>query len=275
MNTYLNLYNQSPQSIKNFINSDDYFNFFDECVKKFEIDDDTQINFDYLIQDISIKFFEPESVGSLAIEITKRLNFEQEKSSQIAHYIWTRFKPLVIQVWKNAETFKKDEEESREEIFKDIIKQARAQSSSPKNIVDLGKVARQSLPQKPEIQTTKPVQKPVNLRADLLNPKIVQIPQTPAQKIGSETKTSARIKLEDKNESLRTQPIPDTELESGIQNLEFREQSSKPEIENTKYKTPNNIDEIPKFEPKTENTQNEMPNIRQDENDEVLDLSNI
>jgi hypothetical protein len=194
--SFVHSYTHSPKLVKDFIFSDDFNAFHDEIVKKFELNDEQELNFTYLLQDLTVKFLEPVAVSELTNLISGRNIVKEELISNLSYLVFTRFKPLVDKLWREAEAKEKTAKASREQAFKDIIAGMKTGTPS-KNIVHLGKISQkpsiefksQTLNPKIINQNVKipnivaPKTKPVNLQPEILNPKIVQIPSVPQPQI--------------------------------------------------------------------------------------------
>lgn len=229
--SFINSYTYSSEIIKDFIFSDDYNAVFDELVKKFELNDEQELNLTYLLQDLVVRFLEPADVAELTYLIKQKNITKEEISGQLAHFIWTRFKPLVDKIWQEAESMEKEVKASKEEVFKDIIQKIKTQPKS-KNIVNLEKVA-QAPAYRVEFKSQTPNFKMKNNeigKANFIAEKITKIETTPIppsavvvpqiQKEGEEPLKAKVINIEQEietNPAPHIQPIPETELPSGQQ----------------------------------------------------------
>jgi len=130
MKSFIDAYTEAPDRVKEFLYSDDFYSFFEEYRKKFEISDEYEVEFIYLLQDLAIKRFDLEK-ESLTEIIRNRLNYDTEKAKQLEYHIKTRFLPLVEPLWK-------EEKEETQKIKKEV----------PKEVIDLIQKAKEAPPQK-------------------------------------------------------------------------------------------------------------------------------
>ena len=98
MKAFLDAYYEAPDEIKGFLYSDDFYAFYDEYVKKFEMDEEEGLNFIYLLQDLAVKAIDYET-ENIAEAIKQRLNYDDEKAKQLEYHIKSRFLPLVEPLW--------------------------------------------------------------------------------------------------------------------------------------------------------------------------------
>ncbi|MGC8981674.1 MAG: hypothetical protein ACP5JU_01875 [Minisyncoccia bacterium] len=116
--TFADSYLSAPENVKNFIFSDDFIAFYEEMVKKFEMDEETDLNFVYLLQDLVVKFIEPKDQVELKDIIKLRLNYDDEKAKQLSYHIWSRFKYFIDKIWEGKEEKKEEGEELLERIIR-------------------------------------------------------------------------------------------------------------------------------------------------------------
>jgi len=121
MTSFLDSYLSAPLEVQSFLYSDDFYSFLDEYIKKFELKDEKEMAFTYLLQDIVVRLID-ESMDLKAI-IKERVGLNDEASTSLAYHIKNKFFPLVNSVWQTSQ--------KREEKEKQAIKTA------PKEIVDI------------------------------------------------------------------------------------------------------------------------------------------
>jgi hypothetical protein len=136
--SFADLYLSAPQNVKDFMLSDDFISFYEEMVKKFEITEDKELDFMYLLQDLVVKLIEPKEQTELTDIIKQRLNFDEEISKQLAYHIWTKFLPFIKKIWEGAE--KPKEEETKEELIERIIKKEPEIPKPTPTILNLQKI---------------------------------------------------------------------------------------------------------------------------------------
>jgi hypothetical protein len=143
MDDFLKKYKQAPGTIKEFLLEEDFFAFIDEIVKKFGLDEESELKFAYLCQDMAVKAFEPKTIEEIANEIKTRLGFDQEKALQLGHFIFTRFLPLVEDVWKKpAEETRSESAQELQRLLTEIEAAKRSETPQPGSpILNLQKVA--------------------------------------------------------------------------------------------------------------------------------------
>ena len=139
-------YLTSPQGILDFLVSDDFCAFDDEIGKKFELGKEKRLNLNYLLQDLAIRSIEPDDPPALVSEIQKQLELPPEPANQIAHLIWTRFKPLIDKIWKEAGEKQVATEATPQAELAQLIEQIKRQEGPNRNVVDLTRVAKSSAP---------------------------------------------------------------------------------------------------------------------------------
>ncbi|MEM5782247.1 MAG: hypothetical protein QXD43_03585, partial [Candidatus Aenigmatarchaeota archaeon] len=120
-NNFANFYKNAPQGVKNFLNSLDFYNFILDIAEKFELSSDLEINFAYLLQDLSVKLIEYKDQNELKELIKSRLNIDDTKASQLAYHISLKFIPLLKKVWQEKES--STEKEEKIKLLGKIIKQ--------------------------------------------------------------------------------------------------------------------------------------------------------
>ncbi|MCS7184168.1 MAG: hypothetical protein NZ866_02370, partial [Patescibacteria group bacterium] len=81
---FLDQYISAPQSVRDFIFSDEYYSYLEEYLRKFEIDPIKETDFVYFLQDLIFKLFVPKSIMELKDEIIRRFNLEETKANQMA-----------------------------------------------------------------------------------------------------------------------------------------------------------------------------------------------
>jgi hypothetical protein len=135
--SFADLYLSAPQNVKDFMLSDDFISFCDEMIKKFEISEDKELDFIYLLQDLVVKLIEPKEQVELKDIIKQRLNFDEEISKQLAYHIWAKFLPFIKKIWEEAE---KPKEELREEFIERIIKKEPEIPKPTPTILNLQKI---------------------------------------------------------------------------------------------------------------------------------------
>jgi hypothetical protein len=136
--SFADLYLSAPQNVKDFMLSDDFISFYEEMIKKFEITEDKELDFMYLLQDLVVKLIEPKEQIELKDIIKQRLNFDEETSKQLAYHIWTKFLPFIKKIWEGAE--KPKEEETKEELIERIIKKEPEIPKPTPTILNLQKI---------------------------------------------------------------------------------------------------------------------------------------
>jgi hypothetical protein len=135
--SFADLYLSAPQNVKDFMLSDDFISFCDEMIKKFEISEDKELDFIYLLQDLVVKLIEPKEQVELKDIIKQRLNFDEEISKQLAYHIWAKLLPFIKKIWEEAE---KPKEELREEFIERIIKKEPEIPKPTPTILNLQKI---------------------------------------------------------------------------------------------------------------------------------------
>jgi len=146
--SFLDAYTEAPEIVQAFLYSDDFYSFLDEYTKRFEMDDETSIEFAYLLQDLAIKRLDLES-KTLNEIIRERLNYDAEKASQLEFHIKTKFLPLVEKLWEKPKETPKPSQIKREipAEIRDIIQKAK--EVPPQKVLNLQKVIppKQEVPQ--------------------------------------------------------------------------------------------------------------------------------
>lgn len=139
MLNFFEKYNQAPESIKNFLNSENYFSFLDEYAKKFELEEN-EVALDFLLRDIAVKAIEADSIDAIVAEIKSRLNFDQEQASGLGHFIFSRFLPLIKKRWESwNEQVEAEKQSDIQALLDEIKKQETPRMNSP--VINLNRAA--------------------------------------------------------------------------------------------------------------------------------------
>lgn len=135
--SFIDAYLEAPEEIKLFLYSDDFYSFFSEYLKKFEIKD--EIGFTYLLQDVVLKIIESDE--ELKEAIKSRLNLSEENSKQLVFHIKTKFIPLFEKLWEKEKILPKEEPKIKREVPKEVIDLfQKRREVSPQKVLNLKKV---------------------------------------------------------------------------------------------------------------------------------------
>jgi hypothetical protein len=140
MNSFLDAYTYAPLEVREFLNSDDFYSFLDEYIKKFELKEEKEIEFTYLLQDIAVRLIDENA--DLKEIIKERLGLNDTDAGSLAFHIKNKFLPLVNSVWQISQK----REEREEKVIKtapkeiaDIIQKIK-ERPSPTKVLNLQKV---------------------------------------------------------------------------------------------------------------------------------------
>jgi hypothetical protein len=138
--TFLDQYLSAPQSVREFIYSDEYHQLLEEYLKKFEIDHSKEIDFIYLIQDLVFRVIAPKSIMELKEEIKSKLNLDENLSNQIAYTLFNFFLPKINNIWQEGES--KEKSEKIEPEISELIKKIEEvkKKTKPTRMVNLQKL---------------------------------------------------------------------------------------------------------------------------------------
>ncbi len=203
-------YLKMPEEIRRFIDSDDFFAFLDEYAKKFDMYDDNEkyIEFDYLLQDLAVKFIEPADQNELKNIIKERLKMADEFAGQLAYHIWSKYMFMVRNIWRRVEEKKEKKVISEKpETIEEIIKKVKEirREKSPLRVLNLQKVIPPK--EKPQPIIEEPVKEEIEEKEETLNVphqisvKISEESPSFLEEIGKEEKkiVSEEIPKKDKN----------------------------------------------------------------------------
>ncbi|GIW65808.1 MAG: hypothetical protein KatS3mg094_327 [Candidatus Parcubacteria bacterium] len=225
-------YINSPTNVRNFIYSNEYYDYLEEYLKKFEINENKEIDFIYLLQDLIFKVFEPKSIMELKDEIIKRLSLNENDANQMAYILFSQFIPKINILWqKEKET--KEIKSSPPEIANLLkrIQEIKAKTK-PGKILNLQKVI-PPRKEKENIVSAINIQKPDEVKTIK-----IEIPKLKTEGLESSNKESIKKLFKesidelgkDKDEEKLTFNIPQLKEEG----LKTNTQSSKEEMEKLK-----------------------------------------
>jgi len=140
MASFLDAYSSVPLEVQSFLYSDDFYSFLDEYIKKFELKEEKEIEFTYLLQDIVVKLID-ENMDLKEI-IKQRLGLNDEDAGSLAFHIKNKFFPLVNSVWQTVQKREEKEEKFIKSVpseLVDIIQKIK-EKPSPTKVLNLQKV---------------------------------------------------------------------------------------------------------------------------------------
>ncbi len=209
MKTFLEALYEAPLEIRGFLYSDDFYSFLDEYTKKFELNEEQETEFIYLLQDLSIKLIDENA--DLKTIIKERLGLNDENSAALAYHIKTKFLPLVNNIWQSIQ--KKAEKEEK------IIKEA------PKELVDIIKKVKERQPSTKVLNLQKIIP-PKKEFAEIEKKKEEAIDLSKTQPI----KTEIPKKVVDINQTISWSPPKPKEIEgSGVVIIKKQKEENKKE----------------------------------------------
>ena len=137
--SFLDQYLNSPKSIRNFIYSDEYYNYLDEYLKKFEIPQVRITEFIYLLQDLIFKVLTPRSIMELKDIIKTRIELNEDLSNQLAYALFNHFLPKIDKLWQIE---KESKEVSLTPEIGELIKKIKEvkEKTRPTKVINLQKI---------------------------------------------------------------------------------------------------------------------------------------
>lgn len=140
MTIFLNQYLNAPQTIRDFIYSNEFYEILDKYLNKFEISKEKETEFVYLLQDLAFKVIVPKSIMELKDELEKKLNLNSDIANQIAYILFNEFLTKINKLWIEGEEKQKEEKLSPEvsQLIKKIEEVKR--KTKPTKILNLQKV---------------------------------------------------------------------------------------------------------------------------------------
>ncbi|GIW66183.1 MAG: hypothetical protein KatS3mg095_0081 [Candidatus Parcubacteria bacterium] len=130
-------YLRAPLAVKYFIHSQEYYDYLEEYLEKFEINRTKETEFVYFLQDLIFKVVEPKSIMELKDEVKRRFNFSDEQCDNIAYTLFNKFIPQINNLWQQ----KRNQEIQKPEISNLIkrIKEVKLKTK-PSKVLNLQKV---------------------------------------------------------------------------------------------------------------------------------------